>query len=100
MKLTSNADETEGRMQLTFFLVIYTPKRGMLEVWRMRHGGRETVLNVGIGCVLLHTNALLGAPSLPTKLTQEWSLPRCFLVQRDGRLLEIQLNVITPEEAS
>lgn len=85
----STYDETEGRMQLTFFLVIYTPKRGMLEVWRMRHGGREAVLNVGIGCLLLNTNALLGAPSLPTKLTQDWCVSRCFLVQRDGRLLEV-----------
>jgi hypothetical protein len=35
------------------FLVVYAPRRGVLEVWRMRHGQREALLDVGTDCLLL-----------------------------------------------
>jgi hypothetical protein len=93
-------DEGTGRTNMAFFLLIYAPKRGLMEIWKMRHGTvREAVVNVGIGCVLLNTHSLLGCPSIPTRLADEWSRPRCYLLQPDGNIQEIlisRFNLTTP----
>lgn len=89
-------DEQESRNQLIFFLVIYAPKRGLIEVWRMKHGGKEAVLNVGPGGHLLNTSSLFGAPSLPTRQVQDWSVSRCYLLSKDGRLQQIVINSVQP----
>jgi hypothetical protein len=33
---------------LPLYLVIYAPRRGILEVWHMRHGSRVGILDVGV----------------------------------------------------
>ncbi len=45
------------------FLAIYAPRRGILEVWRVRSGPREALLDVGLGCKLLPTVPPLGVTS-------------------------------------
>jgi hypothetical protein len=35
------------------FLVMYAPRRGIMEVWRMRHGQREAMSDVGTDCTLV-----------------------------------------------
>ncbi len=35
------------------FLVVYGPRRGIMEVWRMRHGQREAMMDVGTDCTLV-----------------------------------------------
>jgi hypothetical protein len=41
------------------YLAIYAPRRGVLEVWRVRHGVREALLSVGVGLVLSSTGHLI-----------------------------------------
>ena len=38
---------------LSLYLLLYAPRRGLLELWAVPHGKRVGALNVGYGCVLL-----------------------------------------------
>jgi len=40
---------------LPLYLVIYAPRRGILEVWHMRHGSRVGILDVGVDGYALTT---------------------------------------------
>lgn len=51
-------------------LVIYAPRRGLLEIWRAPHGGRIFASNVGPDCVLLCSGS------------ERQCGQRCFLVQQ------------------
>jgi len=88
--------QTERTMPL--FLVIYAPRRGILEVWHTRHGSRIGILNVGVGGRLLTTTCPLGSNLVarelsPSQQTQRIPFPpRCFLLLPSGRLVEITIR--------
>lgn len=76
------------------FLVIYAPRRGILEAWHMRHGSRVGILEVGVDGRLLSTTHPLGTPK-PTKTSRNAQLQafstQCFFLATDGHLLEINV---------
>ncbi len=57
------------------FLVVYAPRRGVLEVWRMRHGQREAIMDVGTDCRLLRSGKC------------------CYLLRASGQLQRVQFSV-------
>lgn len=75
--------EIKTETNLSLFLVIYAPLRGILEMWKMRHGPREAMINVGLGCKLIQTNKLFGS-------TTRSNLPsRLYLLHSEGDMEEI-----------
>ena len=45
---------------LVRFLVLYAPRRGLLEAWKLPFGGRCLAVQVGPGCRLVQSTPLLG----------------------------------------
>lgn len=103
---------------MPLYLVIYAPRRGILEVWHTRHGGRVGIMDVGVdgyglslgsfvaplsyvACFarrLLATTCPLGSNMAADSAgTQRVPFPpRCFFLSPSGRLLEITLRFHTP----
>lgn len=54
----------QGEGTLPLYLVIYAPRRGILEVWHMRHGSRVGILDVGVDGRLLAPTCPLGTSSV------------------------------------
>ncbi|XP_067941814.1 rab3 GTPase-activating protein non-catalytic subunit-like [Watersipora subatra] len=74
-----------------FFLLIYAPKRGLLEVWLADSGSRVGAFNVGKGCRLIYPGcSLLGVNSSTYKLVKG-KICQCFLLNADGELLYITI---------
>ncbi len=71
------------------FLVIHAPRRGLIEVWRVKSGQREVVMDVGMGCKLLPTQTALGVSS-----AGKYQHSRCYLLRPSGIVEEITLNPI------
>ncbi len=82
-------------------LVIYAPRRGLIEVWRAPSGGRVYACNVGADCVLAAPQPPPGsasasgrgggddaddAPSMASPPQLGDHHPRCFLLHRGGVL--------------
>lgn len=69
------------------YLVIYAPRRGLLEVWKVRTGSRQYVLNVGEDCILLNSNIPFG---------NDYSKPgiqNCYLYhKKSGELQKITVD--------
>lgn len=49
-------DVNEAKCPRALFLVIYAPKRGLMEIWSMQRGPRVAAFNVGKDCLLLFNN--------------------------------------------
>lgn len=64
-------------------LVLYAPRRGLLEVWQAPCGGRVFACNVGHGCVLLSPPPSDDLPSVEHS---------CFLLQPTGILSKVSLS--------
>jgi Rab3 GTPase-activating protein regulatory subunit N-terminus/Rab3 GTPase-activating protein regulatory subunit C-terminus len=65
-------------------LAIYAPRRGLLEMWQLRHGPRLRMLNVGERCVL---SSRANALSLQTSTTTMGAVDgghRCYLWRADA----------------
>jgi len=73
----------------SIYLVIYATKRGILEVWKLRHGGRLSAVNVGPGGRLF-SNGQLGATNK--------QIQRIFLLSQTGALSELKLTPTSPKQ--
>lgn len=71
-----------SRRQYQLFLAIYAPRRGLLEVWEMRNGNRQAILNVGKNCRLVNVTSPMG------KRLSTHTPSRCFLVVGEGVSVE------------
>jgi hypothetical protein len=78
-------DTASASLRSSIFLVIYTAKRGILEIWPARESVRCAAFNVGHHCRLLTTSSLRGSPSTS-----------CLLL-RDSGVIE---NISIPFSAS
>ena len=76
-------------------LVIYAPRRGLLEVWRAPTSGRVAACNVGAGCLLLPAPPSAARVAPGSRLSdddgeqqqqQQQRRTRCFVVKPDGVL--------------
>jgi len=73
-------------------VVIYGARRGILEVWRLKNGNREMMMNVGKGCKLLTTQTPLGTT------IGKYQYSRCYLLNPNGLIQEITATQInTPK---
>ena len=86
-KVEENEEESQKqeKKRKPLFLVIYAQRRGLLEVWRMKNGPREAMVNVGLGCKLLTTNKVFGT----TVSTHQYSPSKLYLLHAEGNLEEI-----------
>jgi len=83
----------QKRDRILLFLAIYAPRRELLEIWQVRHGGKVKAFNVGPNCQLVSasTNPLgcwLGFYGDPTKLR---NLAQAYLVNPKGEVRDIQV---------
>jgi hypothetical protein len=76
------------------FLVIFAPRRGVLEVWRTPYGPREAFLDVGVGCRLLFTQTSLGSSDCFHQTA------RSYLLHKDGALEEILVHTAGAKKPS
>lgn len=87
---TDAASANVDALKTAALLVIYAPRRGLLEVWRVPSGGRLFACSVGPDCVLLMPPMLPPSPSRTAAdveaLDLSTSAPRCFLLQPSGLL--------------
>nr|XP_027197876.1 rab3 GTPase-activating protein non-catalytic subunit-like [Dermatophagoides pteronyssinus] len=95
--LEQSSTDISNRKQ-AHFLVIYLPKRGILEIWSAQNGPRVTAFNVGKNCKLLyidHTmfglNYVILQNIKQTMSFQEYqqffSYSRCFLFNYDTGMI-------------
>ena len=90
-------DDRSGRQSTgdATLLVLYAPRRGLLEIWKAPHGGRVFGCNVGVGCVLLAPVAMVrgggeagGAGAGGDGDVRVCNL--CLLVQRTGVIFAVR----------
>lgn len=74
------------------FLVIYAPRRGILEVWAMQHGPRVGAFNVGKHCRLLYAGyRLMGVNSVTSQGWQLHTQQVCLLDPTTGALRTVNV---------
>lgn len=96
---TKQSDPKTPDLIIHLCLVIYAPRRGLLEIWHVRPVSiyREAIINVGLQCRLLSVlpsqplNPYLGLPSPVSPNAKQ--LAQCFLLHENSGLLE---EIISP----
>lgn len=85
-------------LALGLYLVIYSPQRSLVELWRMRHGGCVKTIAVPFGP---RSGARL-VTVYGSRTAGFFRLTRCFLVRRGSRgdgQGSVQVDMVTLEEA-
>ena len=77
--------EGEGKGNVSVLLAVYAPRRGVLEVWKVRHGQREAIMDVGLGCTLVQ--------SLPFLVSEPAGNTCCYLLRPSGEFQRIQFSL-------
>lgn len=91
--VTAEEERQSGsdRKRSALFLVIYAPKKGIIEVWAMQQGPRVATFQATKYGRLLYTDyGLLGISSLGTKGPNK-SLSPCVFVDESGVLKELRI---------
>jgi len=74
---TSTAPKIPRCVQL---LIIYAPKKGLLEIFPLRHGPRVAALKVSkYGRLVYIPHGLMGFSTPPKKASSSHNVPVCFL---------------------
>uniref|UniRef100_A0A3B3ZRZ7 Uncharacterized protein n=1 Tax=Periophthalmus magnuspinnatus TaxID=409849 RepID=A0A3B3ZRZ7_9GOBI len=73
------------------FLVIYAPRRGILEVWAMQRGPRVGAFNVGKHCLLYAGYRLMGVNSVTSQGWQLHTQQVCLLDPTNGALRTVNI---------
>lgn len=90
MRDTQSSAPTPRRHAL--FLVIYAPRRGILEVWAMQRGPRVGAFNVGKHCRLLYAGyRLMGVNSVTSQGWQLHTQQVCLLDPTNGALRTVNI---------
>ncbi|CAH1792515.1 unnamed protein product [Owenia fusiformis] len=73
------------------FLIIYAPRRGILEVWATQQGARVAAFNVHKGCQLVClSHGMMGLNSGTAKSVKTPNL-QCCLIEPDGNIRAIEI---------
>ncbi|KAL1520374.1 hypothetical protein AB1Y20_021961 [Prymnesium parvum] len=82
-----------GEESCRLFLVIYAPRRGLLEVWHAPLGGRVHAFSVGAGCLLLSPPPPLQirarAQGRATAVPRDDQVRKCYILQPTGVTLTL-----------
>ena len=77
-------DNSSKSARKVLFLIIYAPKRGILEIWCCQMGPRVTAFNVGKNCKLIQCNySMIGLNSLTVNLYNQipdFFKSKCYLI--------------------
>eukprot|EP00053_Salpingoeca_punica_P016304 m.153284 g.153284 ORF g.153284 m.153284 type:complete len:1506 (-) comp16937_c3_seq1:961-5478(-) len=79
------------------FLVIFAPRRGLLEVWSTRLGSRVGAFNVGLNCTLLSIDGhplSSAAPSVAAAGGRHGPRDLCVLLRATGELVQIRVPFV------
>jgi hypothetical protein len=84
------------------FLVMYSPRRGLLKIFQMRHGKQVGVFHIGVGWRLLNCggeplgSSMVGIErrksALPDNDATRSGLAGCLLVGPTGEVRRIEIN--------
>ena len=90
-KVSNTGQDPPKRCAL--FLVIYAPKRGILEIWLTEHGSRVGAFNVGKDCRLLYQGyEPLGRTGHSMQAIRDVNgKNQCYLLQADGSIRSIHV---------
>jgi len=87
----ANVVNNENKIRQTLFLVIYAPRRGILEIWLAEQGNRVGAFNVGKDCRLLYnSHGTLGSRAGSNGMLSNQSLT-CYLIEGNGNLSSINV---------
>ncbi|XP_047132178.1 rab3 GTPase-activating protein non-catalytic subunit isoform X1 [Hydra vulgaris] len=87
-------DSKQSLCKKSLFLVIYAPKRGILEIYLTEHGGRVGAFNVGKDCRLIYNGySYLGQTNFGSDsvLSSCNKTNQCFLLQTDGLVKAVHI---------
>lgn len=90
---SSEAQKEQNELSMkrkALFLVIYAPKRGIIEIYLMENGNRVGAFNVGKNCKLLYPGYLALGQTIHHHL-KSYDMHQCFLLQSDGVIKSIQV---------
>ncbi|XP_023586739.1 rab3 GTPase-activating protein non-catalytic subunit isoform X5 [Trichechus manatus latirostris] len=78
---------TQGPSRVAQFLVIYAPRRGVLEVWSTQQGPRVGAFNVGKHCRLLYPGyKIMGLNNVTSQSWQPQTYQICLVDQVSGSM--------------
>ena len=85
-KSNKNSKQKERKIY-SQYLTIYAPRRGLLEIWKVKNGSRQAVFNVGEECILINDSLCFGKdPNRPGK-------QNCFLInKKTGKIIKIYID--------
>ncbi|XP_077997216.1 rab3 GTPase-activating protein non-catalytic subunit-like [Glandiceps talaboti] len=90
-KKGSRVSRSKGRTRKAIFLVIYAPRRGILEVWNTQQGPRVAAFNVNKSCRLLCPGFyIMGLNSTSAKTAHPPPF-QCCLIQPDGQMKTVHV---------
>lgn len=91
-----------SRGNLLLFLVMYSPRRGLLKIFQMRHGKQVGVFHIGVGWRLLNCggeplgSSMVGIErrksALPDNDATRPGLAGCLLIGPTGEVRRIEIN--------
>uniref|UniRef100_A0A8C5PP24 RAB3 GTPase activating non-catalytic protein subunit 2 n=1 Tax=Leptobrachium leishanense TaxID=445787 RepID=A0A8C5PP24_9ANUR len=89
---TSPFGNTHGPSRVAQFLVIYAPRRGILEVWSTQQGPRVGAFNVGKHCRLLYPGyKIMGLNNVTSQGWQPQTFQLCLIDPVSGNVRTINI---------
>uniref|UniRef100_A0A452VC09 RAB3 GTPase activating non-catalytic protein subunit 2 n=1 Tax=Ursus maritimus TaxID=29073 RepID=A0A452VC09_URSMA len=86
---------TQGPSRVAQFLVIYAPRRGILEVWSTQQGPRVGAFNVGKHCRLLYPGyKIMGLNNVTSQSWQPQTYQICLVDPVSGSVKTVNLESI------
>ena len=85
------SDRTCTLPRRAIFLVIYAPRRGILEVWTAQQGPRVAAFNVSKGCRLHSCSYGMMGLNIATYSAAQSNMHQLFLIDHDGSIKIIEI---------
>ena len=92
---SDRSDRSSALPRRAMFLVIYAPRRGILEVWTAQQGPRVAAFNVSKWCRLHSCAYAMMGLNIATYAAAKHHLHQLFLLDQDGsiKLIEIPFHL-------
>lgn len=84
-----NRQKSSSKKRLALFLIIYTPKKGTIEIWAMQQGPKIVTFSASKNSKLIYINyGLMGTGNVSLKNKYNIEI-NCILLDPDGQIKEI-----------
>lgn len=91
MKEDEGSRHKGDHSRIAQFLIIYAPRRGILEVWTASHGPRVAAFNVSRNCVLVCPSyGMMGLNNVTSRTIKSRAF-HCALVDPDGSIKTLEI---------